>query len=214
MRPALAGKARKNGIVDGSEARIERQIAHVGKQAVDVIHGVGILIVFDCTYAAAAMIPRTKIMIDPRVAHPVCVSRLTHRLQMEQIMQFFRALGFLAGSASLALPAPALAHVHVVSSTPAAAATVSNVRSVTITFNETFIPALSGLEVVMTGMPGMDGHHPAMKIAGVKVTPSADSKSMVATVPRPLAAGVYNVNWHAVGDDTHRMTGTVRFTVR
>lgn len=129
-------------------------------------------------------------------------------------MQILRALGFLAASAGLALAVPASAHTHVVSSTPAASATASNVRSVTITFNEAFMPALTGMEIVMTGMPGMAGHHPTMKIVGVKVTPSADRKSLVATLQRPLAAGTYDANWHAVGADTHRMTGKVSFTVR
>jgi methionine-rich copper-binding protein CopC len=76
------------------------------------------------------------------------------------------------------------------------------------------MPALSGLEIVMTGMPGMADHHPAMKIAGVKVAPSADRKTLIATLPRPLAPGTYDINWHAVGADTHRMTGKVSFTVR
>lgn len=129
-------------------------------------------------------------------------------------MHLLRAIGLIAASAGLILSMPAAAHTHVASSTPAASATVSNVRTVSITFSEPFLPALSGLEIVMTGMPGMAGHHPAMKIAGVKVAPSADRKTLVATLPRPLAAGTYDVNWHAVGADTHRMTGTVSFTVR
>jgi len=129
-------------------------------------------------------------------------------------MHFFRAIGLLAASAGLALAMPATAHTHVASSTPAAASTVSNVRTVSITFSEAFMPALSGLEIVMTGMPGMTGSHPAMKIAGVKVASSADRKTLVATLARPLPAGTYDVNWHAVGADTHRMTGKVSFTVR
>lgn len=129
-------------------------------------------------------------------------------------MHFFRAIGLLAASAGLALAMPAAAHTHVASSTPAAASTVSNVRTVSINFSEAFMPALSGLEIVMTGMPGMTGSHPAMKIAGVKVAASADRKTLVATLARPLPAGTYDVNWHAVGADTHRMTGKVSFTVR
>lgn len=129
-------------------------------------------------------------------------------------MKLFRVLGSIVASAGLAFAMPAAAHTHVASSTPAAAATVSNVRTVSITFTEAFVPALSGLEIVMTGMPGMAGSHPAMKIAGVKVAPSADRKTLVATLARPLPAGTYDVNWHAVGGDTHRMTGKVSFTVR
>lgn len=129
-------------------------------------------------------------------------------------MPFFRIIGLLAASIGLALAMPAAAHTHVTSSTPAASATVSNVRTVSVTFSEAFLPALSGLEIVMTSMPGMAGNHPAMKIAGVKVAPSADRMSLVATLPRPLSAGTYDINWHAVGADTHRMTGKISFTVR
>jgi methionine-rich copper-binding protein CopC len=129
-------------------------------------------------------------------------------------MTRFRRFAMLAASLGLAMTVPALAHTALVSSTPAAAATASNVRTVTLRFNEAFMPQLSGLEIVMTGMPGMAGHHPAMKVAGVKVAASADRKALVATMARPLPAGTYDVNWHAVGADTHRMTGKVTFTVR
>lgn len=129
-------------------------------------------------------------------------------------MNFRRTASILAAAAGLALTLPALAHPALVSSTPAAAATASNVRTVTVTFNETFLPQMSGLEIVMTGMPGMAGHHPAMSITGVKVAASADRKSLVATLARPLPAGTYDVNWHAVGTDTHRVAGKVSFTVR
>ena len=135
-------------------------------------------------------------------------------LTMEFIMPYFRALGLLAVPACLALAVPAAAHTHVVASTPAASATVSNVQTITVSFSEAFMPALSGLDVVMTGMPGMVGHHPAMKIAGVKVASSVDRKSLVATLARALPAGTYDINWHAVGADTHRMTGTISFTAR
>lgn len=128
-------------------------------------------------------------------------------------MKSRRITSVLAAAASLALALPALAHPALVSSSPAAAATASNVRTVTVTFNETFLPQMSGLEIVMTGMPGMAGHHPAMKIAGVRVVASADHKSLVASLARPLPAGTYDVNWHAVGTDTHRVTGKVSFTV-
>jgi len=109
---------------------------------------------------------------------------------------------------------PASAHPALVSSTPAAAASASNVKAVSLSFNETFLPQMSGLEIVMTGMPGMEMHHPAMKVTGVKVTPGADRKSLTAALARPLPAGSYDVNWHVVGTDTHRVSGKISFTVR
>jgi methionine-rich copper-binding protein CopC len=120
----------------------------------------------------------------------------------------------MAAALGLAAAPPAMAHPALVSASPAAASVASDVRTVTLTFNEAFMPQLSGLEIVMTGMPGMEGHHPAMKIAGVKVTSGPDRKSLIATLARALPAGTYDVNWHAVGDDTHRTAGKVSFTVR
>lgn len=117
------------------------------------------------------------------------------------------AFGLLAG-------VPALARPALVSSVPAAAASATAVRTVTLTFDETVQPQLSGLEIVMTGMPGMSGHHPAMKMPGVKVAASADRKSLVATLPRPLPAGSYDVNWHAAGADSLKAAGSVSFVVK
>jgi methionine-rich copper-binding protein CopC len=129
-------------------------------------------------------------------------------------MKTFRPLAAAMATLGLTVAVPALAHPTLVSASPAAAATASNVRTVTLTFNETFLPQMSDIEIVMTGMPGMAGHHPAMKVAGVKVAASADRKSLVATLARPLPADTYEVNWHAVGTDTHRVSGKVSFTVR
>lgn len=128
-------------------------------------------------------------------------------------MKVFGALAATVTALGLAAAVPALAHPALVASTPAAAATASNVRTVTLTFSEAFLPQMSGLEIVMTAMPGMEGHHPAMKINGVKVAASADRTSLVATLGRPLPAGSYVVNWHAVGADSQRVSGQVSFTV-
>ncbi len=129
-------------------------------------------------------------------------------------MKVFRALTAAVLALGLATSLPALAHPALVSSMPAAASAASNVRTVTLTFNEAFLPQMSGMEIVMTGMPGMEDHHPAMKIGGVKVAAGADGKSLVAMLPRPLPAGSYDVNWHAAGTDNHRVSGKVSFTVK
>lgn len=114
---------------------------------------------------------------------------------------------------SLGVAAPAFAHPKLVSSTPAAAATVSAPRQVTLTFSETLMPALSGAEIVMSGMPGMKDH-PPMKINGARTSVGADGKTLQITFGRPLGAGSYAISWHAVSGDTHRVTGSVTFTVR
>lgn len=117
------------------------------------------------------------------------------------------------GALCLGFVGPAFAHPKLVSSTPVAAATVSAPRQVSLTFSETLLPALSGAEVVMTGMPGMKDH-PPMKINGARTSVGADGKTLQITFGRPLGVGSYAVNWHAVSGDTHRVTGSVTFTVR
>ena len=114
---------------------------------------------------------------------------------------------------SLGVSAPALAHPKLVSSSPAATATVAATNRLTLTFSEHLMPRLSGIDLAMTGMPGMANHAP-MKIGGVKTTVGEDGKTLIAALPRPLAAGTYRVTWSAAGADTHRMGGNFSFTVR
>src|SRR3546814_9820308 len=66
---------------------------------------------------------------------------------------------------SIGLSTPALAHPKLVSSTPAASATVGATNRLTLTFSERLMPRLSGVDLAMTGMPGMANHAP-MKIGG------------------------------------------------
>jgi methionine-rich copper-binding protein CopC len=108
---------------------------------------------------------------------------------------------------------PALAAVSLTGSTPAAGAKASGVRTVTVSFSEPVQPALSGMDVVMTEMPGMEGMHHEMKIPGVAVKVAPDGRALVATMARPLPAGGYTVNWRAAGADGQRMTGKVTFAV-
>lgn len=53
-----------------------------------------------------------------------------------------------AASALLLVATQAEAHARVVSSTPAATATIASPRALTVTFSERVVPAFSGLEVV------------------------------------------------------------------
>lgn len=108
---------------------------------------------------------------------------------------------------------PALAHPKLVRSAPAASAVVRSTDVVTLAFSERLMPRLSGAEVTMTGMPGMANHGP-MKISGVRTTVGSDGRTLVARLPRPLSAGTYRIDWHAVSADTHRITGSLSFTVR
>jgi len=114
---------------------------------------------------------------------------------------------------ALAFAGSAEAHTRLVSSTPAANATVSKPGRVVLTFNERVVARFTGVDLTMTSMPGMAAHQP-MAISGFTSAMSADGKTLTLTMRRALMAGTYQVKWHAVGDDTHRMEGTYTFTVK
>lgn len=115
--------------------------------------------------------------------------------------------------AALAFAGSAEAHTQLVSSTPAANATVSKPGKVVLTFSERVVASFTGVDLTMTSMPGMAAHQP-MAISGFTSAMSADGKTLTLTMRRALMAGTYQVKWHAVGDDTHRMEGTYAFTVK
>jgi methionine-rich copper-binding protein CopC len=82
---------------------------------------------------------------------------------------------------------------------------------ITLTFSEGLMPKLSGAEIVMTGMPGMPNHR--MAVTGFKTSVEGD-KTLVLTLAKPLMAGSYQVAWHVVSTDTHRIQGNLAFTVK
>jgi len=114
---------------------------------------------------------------------------------------------------ALALPTAALAHPKLLSSTPAAKATVSKTKEIKLTFSEKLVPQFTGIDLTMTSMPGMANHGP-MKVSGFKTSVSPDGKTLIATLPRPLPAGGYDLKWHAVAADTHRIEGKFSFSVK
>lgn len=119
----------------------------------------------------------------------------------------------IALAAALVSATAAQAHTKIVSSSPAANAAVAATNTISITFNEKAMAAVSGADVVMTGMPGMAKHAP-MKITGLKTAWSPDGKTVTMTAGRPFPKGTYQVAWHAAGADTHRMQGNYAFTVK
>ena len=115
-------------------------------------------------------------------------------------------LAAFVGSAMLVASSPAWAHAHLVSSNPAANATISAApKTITLTFSAKVAPAFSKFELVMP-------EHGGMKVP-VKTTVSKDGKSIVGTVSAPLAKGAYKIAWSAASADGHKMTGEVPFTV-
>lgn len=114
---------------------------------------------------------------------------------------------------ALAFAGGAQAHTKLVSSSPAANAIVAKPGRVVLTFNEKVVANFTGATLTMTSMPGMAAHQP-MAITGFTSAMSANGKTLTLTMRRALAAGTYQLKWHAAGADTHRMEGTLSFTVR
>lgn len=114
---------------------------------------------------------------------------------------------------TMAIPASVAAHVALTASTPAEGTTVARPRLVTLTFSEAVQPSTAAASIVMTAMPGVEDHG-EMVIRNFTAGWSPDNKVITLTLRQPLSAGNYDVRWQAAGADGHRVTGTVRFTVR
>ena len=112
----------------------------------------------------------------------------------------------LAGGAALLMAGSAMAHAHLVKSTPTANTTVAAPKTISLTFNEKLTPAFSKFELTMPGMGNMK--------VGVKTTVSKDGLTIVGTPQAKLMAGAYKITWHAASGDGHKMDGTVNFTVK
>jgi methionine-rich copper-binding protein CopC len=109
----------------------------------------------------------------------------------------------LAATASLMLATQAQAHAKLVGSTPVADTTTTAPKQITLKFNEKVQPNFTGVELTMGGAP-----------VKLTTTVAKDRMTLVGAPAKPFAAGVYQVKWHAVTADTHRMQGTYSFTVR
>ncbi len=139
-------------------------------------------------------------------------------------MRHLNILSLLAATALIASPVAVFAHAKMVSSTPAANATVTKPAKITMTFNEKLTGPTVKVELFMTGMAkgmkhysdtghgGMADHAP-MKIAATSQL-GKDGKSVTLIPKRALSAGKYNLTWTAAGADMHKMTGNFSFTVK
>lgn len=125
----------------------------------------------------------------------------------------FRTVLAAAMIAALGTGTAALAHTKLVSSTPAANATVDKPGKVVLVFNEKLMAKFAGAELTMTGMPGMADHQP-MKMTGFTTALGADGKTLTLLMKRALPSGSYELKWFAAGADAHRMEGSFPFTVK
>jgi copper resistance protein C len=122
-----------------------------------------------------------------------------------------RRLALYAAVLAAALPGVALAHARLISASPAANSAAARPTRVVLTFSEDLVGPLSGIELTMTGMPGMANHAP-MPIRGFAT--QARGKTLTVTLPRALPVGSYDLKWHAVAADQHRVEGRYSFTAR
>ena len=113
---------------------------------------------------------------------------------------------------ALALAAgPAFAHAKLLSEVPAAAdtagaaAATAPVNELRLSFSESLNVAFSKVEIVDAA---------GQATAGAVALDAADNKVLVVTLAAPLAAGAYTVNWTALSDDGHKMTGTYTLNVK
>jgi len=119
-------------------------------------------------------------------------------------MRNTRNLAVVALAASIFAGAPAWAHTELISSNPAAGATVASPETITLTFSEEIAPAFSGFELVMVE------HDMTMP---VETELAEDGKTLVGALEDPLMPGAYTIAWHVASGDGHRMTGDVAFEV-
>jgi len=99
----------------------------------------------------------------------------------------------------------AWAHPVLEASDPGQGATVSSPKEIRLTFTENLIAKFSGLTIkdqsgrqIGTASPSFDPN---------------DKRQLIVPISTPLPPGAYDVDWHAVGADTHRVTGHFSFRV-
>lgn len=110
-------------------------------------------------------------------------------------------------SAFAALAGVAFAHPDFVSGNPAPNAAVESAPSeLRLTFTEPLFVNFSGVKLT-------DARGKPVKVGKARLAPG-DNKVLIVPLTTPLGPGSYKVNWHAVSGDTHRITGSYRFTVR
>ncbi len=119
---------------------------------------------------------------------------------------------YFAAAAALVAAAPAVAHPKLLSATPAPNSVVASPVRLQLTFSETLVANFSGVDLVMTDMPGMKMSSPMKMTVAMALAP--DGKTVVVTSAKPLPRGAYRLDWHVVSTDTHRVQGSYAFKVK
>lgn len=100
-----------------------------------------------------------------------------------------------------------LAHAHPALETavPGQGATVSSPKEIRLTFTEDLVAKFSGLTV-----KDQTGH--LVETTSPSVDPS-HKRLLIVPILNALPPGTYDVDWHAVSVDTHRVSGHFSFKV-
>lgn len=102
----------------------------------------------------------------------------------------------------------ALAHPSLVKATPAADASVAPANRIELTFSERVMPRATGIELSMAHGRTL------MAMPALSQQVSDDGHRLVVSFAKPLPAGDYRLQWRAVGQDSHPVTGDYRFSVK
>ena len=130
--------------------------------------------------------------------------------------------------AAIAVSGAAQAHPKLLSSTPAANATVTKPGKIELNFSEKLVGAMTGADLTMTAMPAMANmsnmpgmanmpdmaHKMPMKMTGFTSVIGKDGQSLTLLMKHALPTGTYEVTYHAVSTDTHRIEGKLTFSVK
>src|SRR5580704_3162889 len=113
----------------------------------------------------------------------------------------------LAAVAATFMATVADAHPQLKAAGPAPGSVVTtSPRAIRIQFNEAVVANFSGVELVDQSGKKYD--------TGTASLGANDRKQLIVPVNGELAPGKYTVNWHAVGDDTHRVEGKFNFELK
>ena len=121
-------------------------------------------------------------------------------------MRLKNSIGTCAILAAMFLTGPAFAHPKLDSASPAAdVSVIASPKEIKLNFSEGIIAKFSGLEVKDEGGRAIP--------TGDAVVDFKEPKQLVVPVSAPLAPGRYTVSWHAVSEDTHKVSGNYSFRV-
>jgi methionine-rich copper-binding protein CopC len=97
------------------------------------------------------------------------------------------------------------AHPQLRSVEPAAGMATTSPKEIRITFSEPVIARFSGIELKdQSGKPIATGQ---------SETDPGNKKILAVPLKQQLPPGAYDVEWHAVSEDTHRVKGSYSFSV-